>query len=917
MPSLAFVRARASCYRSRRADIRATGFTHAVSDIPLFFGPFRLDPVSGELWRGADPVPLRTRAAALLHYLAERPGRVIPKAELLAAVWEGTHVTPAVLKVHVHAIREALGDSAIEPRFVQTVGRVGYRFVSDATSGEGDATGRVVGRAADLDHLMRAYATAVRGQRQVVLIAGESGIGKTTLVELFLRHHSVATQASIARGQCFEQYGEGEAYLPLLTALGRLVRGETGARVVASLQRLAPTWLAQLPGADNDAPSGVDRARVTPQRMLREVAEAIEDIATDLPLLLVLEDLHWSDSATLDFLSYVAGRHEPARLLVVGTYRPADAAASAHPLRHVVRDLRTHGRSQELGLELLTPADVDGYVAARFPHSELARELAPLVHERTDGNPLFMVDLVDHLIERGYITDREGRWVFEGSFEAIEVPETVRQVIAKHIEQLGAAQRDVLDVASVAGTEFEAAAVAAATQRDLEETEDICDELVRHGHFLEERGLAEWPDGTTSGAYGFRHALYREVLHGLLSEARRARLHRALGARIEAAFGTQVGTVAAALAAHFEHGRDLVRAAQYHETAAASALARSASREALEHYTSALRFLRTTPTTPERDERELTLLVASVDPMMATRGYGAPEVDTLCDEARLVCDRLNDSARLFELLCTRWSWHIARGEIARSAEVAAKIAELADGGSPEEEVAALWVEGGTAFSSGALARARTCLDAGTALYDPDAHGTLRARFGHDPGVGCLAIGGLTAWYLGEPDAARTQAEGAVQAARKLGHAFSTSYALTFLTMVQHLCGDVDGTATTAAECERLSGEHGFPVMHLTARVLLAWVANQHAGSVESAAAVEAARGAYHAMGAVLFGPYLLGVSAQAHVKAGLLPQARALATEALKISEESGERYHDGELRRMARAIDARLRRAVGARRKG
>jgi len=884
---------------------------------PLFFGPFRFDPISGELWRGDEAVPLRARAGSLLHYLAERPGRVIPKAELLAKVWEGTHVTPAVLKVHVHAIREALGDSASAPRYVQTVGRVGYRFVQDAAAGDVDIAERVVGRSTDLDRLTRAYAAAVRGDRQTILIAGEPGIGKTTLVEFFLRQHPIAEQARVTLGQCFEQYGEGEAYLPVLTALARLVRGEQDGAVAESLQRLAPTWLAQLPGEHGEAPAPDDTRRVTPQRMLREVAEAIEAIAQHIPLVLVLEDLHWSDSATLDFLSYVAARHEPARLLILGTYRPADAAASAHPLRQVARELRTHGRCDELGLELLSPRDVGGYVAARFPHSELAGEIAPLVHDRTDGNPLFMVDLVDHLIERGHIADRGGRWVFEGSLDTIETPETVRQVIAKHVEQLGDTQREILDVASVAGTEFAAAAVAAAARCDIEHVEDACDELVRHGHFLEERGLAEWPDGTSSGAYGFRHALYREVLYGLLSEARRTRLHRVLAVRIEAGFGEQAGAAAATLAMHFERGRDIERATHHHEMAAANALARSANREAIQHYTRALALLRTRPIAPEREAHELTLLMASIDPMMATRGYGAPEVEALHDEARALCDRLGDAERLFALLCTHWSWNIARAEIARSADVAQQLVRLATGGSPEQQVAALWAEGGTAFSSGELQRARECIRGGVALYDPDAHQRLRIPFGHDPGVSCLAIGGLVVWYLGEPDTARARVEAAVRTARAYGHAFSLAYALTFSTMVQHLCGDVDGTAATADEGARLSGEHGFPIMFNTCRVLTAWAANQRTGSTESAAAVETARHEYHAVG-ILFGPYLLGVSAQAHVKAGLLPKARALVTEALEVSAASGETYHDGELRRLARAIDGRLRRrAQKPRRKG
>src|SRR5262245_17772839 len=324
----------------------------------LIFEPFRLDLTHGRLWRGHQLIALRRRSLAVLRYLAEHPGRLVTKAELRHQVWGDTHVTDTVLRVCVREIRAALGDSAAAPTYLETVEPHGYRFrVAQELDGLPPvAAGPIVGRQSEVHRLDAWFQRAATGTRQLVFVSGDVGMGKTTVVDLWLARLAAGSAGSgvrTGRGQCVEHYGAGEPYLPLFEALGHLARGPGGAEVLAVLRQYAPLWLVQLPGVVREAELERLQRQVqgaTPGRMLRELADALEVLAADTPLVLVLEDLHWSDRSTVDCLGYVAQRRVSARLLVLGTYRPAEVVVREHPLRGLVQELCGRGQAAELRL---------------------------------------------------------------------------------------------------------------------------------------------------------------------------------------------------------------------------------------------------------------------------------------------------------------------------------------------------------------------------------------------------------------------------------------------------------------------------------------------------------------------------------------------------------------------------------------
>ena len=307
------------------------------------FGSFRLDRAAQRLWRGDQEITLRRKSFELLKYVIEHAGELITKEALLTAVWPNVLVGEGSLAVDICSLRRALEDDSKDPRYIATVHGLGYRFIAPITPAQSEAASpqmpveghRLIGRAAELSLLQGYWTQATGGARQMVFIAGEAGIGKTTLVEAFMRDIRRAPSAWVGSGQCVELHGAGEPYLPILEALEGLWQNAASPYGREVLRRVAPNWIWQLPSATydrTDTPHQPSNLRVNRTRMLAEFADAIDALAHEQPLLVIFEDLHWSDYSTLDALTVLARRREPARLLVLATYRPVDANVSDHSL---------------------------------------------------------------------------------------------------------------------------------------------------------------------------------------------------------------------------------------------------------------------------------------------------------------------------------------------------------------------------------------------------------------------------------------------------------------------------------------------------------------------------------------------------------------------------------------------------------
>ncbi len=575
------------------------------------FGCFQLDTRNECLWQNGVQIGLTPKPFAVLRYLVENPQRLVTHDELLDKLWPETYVQPQVLRTYVLELRKLLGDSVESPRFIRTVPGRGYWFLAQVEEARGHAvdtrgpqSGRIVGRQQEFERLDGLLQQAAQGDRQVAFITGETGMGKTALIDLFCRQLCSDGQVHVARGQCVEGFAGKEAYYPVIEALGHLCSKDDGKKHVHVMQQKAPTWYAQLAALHGDSP-----ASMTPpargERMLNEICDAIEAMCAETTLTVVFEDLHWADLSTLDLISALSRRRQAARLLMLASYRPAEVSEGQHPLKRLKQDLVTHKLCTDVALRPLERDAVREYLVQELKQETLPKGLPSFVHQHSEGNPLFMISMLEHLVVQGFLRQDAGVWQLRSSLAEIDmgVPTALSEMIELQIDRLEAADQRLLEAASLIGVVFPAWAAAAALDGDLEDIEAQYETLARRLHFLHPAGHDELPDGTQSAFYVFAHGLYREVLRARQSPARRAKRHLRVAEKLERLFAGREMDVSSELALHFEAAAEWSRAAQALCTVAGNAMRRGARDEGLKSTERALQLLENL-SEPDREPAE-------------------------------------------------------------------------------------------------------------------------------------------------------------------------------------------------------------------------------------------------------------------------------------------------------------------------
>lgn len=881
--------------------------------VEVRFGPFRLHPIEG-LSRGARELHVTPKSLSVLHVLASHPGHVIAKDDLVRAVWRDVAVTDSALTSCIKELRRALKDDAKHPRFIETLNRRGYRFIAEivppaastserASRTERRSNGSLIGREDVLAAMSAALDRAANGERQILFVAGEPGIGKTAVVDAFMREVEQAGRWRLTHGQCVEHYGESEPYQPLLDALSRLCRQTAADSFVAILRQYAPSWLAQLPALQTPSEVRLLTRRtsgVTSERMQRELMDALERMAADTPIVLCLEDVHWSDLATLDWLAAFAARTDGARLLLIATYRTADVRAGRHPLPAIVDDLRVKARCEAIALAGLTQADVCAYLAARFPAAGALDDLGVLVHRHTEGNPLFVVNVLRDLVVRGVLRETEGRWTADRVMDAASfgVPEDVRRTITRQVDRLTPTERAMLETMSLLGRTAAAAAIAAGAGVAATDVEATLGELARERWFVRERPPIEWPDGTLSASFEFLHSLYGEVLESRVHPARRIELHRRIGDRLENGYGGRAPEIAAELAVHFEQARDTSRAVTHLQRAADTSRRRNAYLIAEQQLRRALALLTELPASDGRAAREIELRMALGSLLMAVRGWGFAEVEIHYARALDLCRELN-SPRLFPSLWGLWLFRWGQGDAAGTRDLAATLrAHAARSLDPVHVLQAHHASWPTAFSLGHLDDALRHATEGCALYSIEPHAALASAYGnHDAGVCAMNFRARALVLLGAVDEAVRVSEGAIALAREL-EPFGLAMTLFFASTVHHARCDPEATRAGAATAASMAREHGFGLFLAWSSILEGWALVQIGRREEGLALVRDALRTADA-GSHQFMTHFHGVFAEACLFCGRHEEGLHSAEEGLRLAARYEERFYESELYRL------------------
>lgn len=576
-----------------------------TAEIPL--RDYRLDLVNECLKHRDAAISLTPKAFAVLKHLATHPGRLVTKRELLQEHWPDVIVGDAVLKTVMNEIRKALADDAKAPRFIETMHRRGYRMIADAVGKTSDLAAPTtpktalrpespepsapippsapIGRSGALATLRDRWSLGAASRCRMVFVAGEPGIGKTTVVDAFASEIEKSRSVVLLRGQCFESHGQSEPYRPILDALADALRGEQRQKLLPVFLRHAPIWPAQMPwildDADRDAVKR-DAFGSSPDRLARDMRAALALIAAQEPVCILIEDLHWIDPSTLDLLVAIAGSPDRAFVMIVGTFRPVDVILNRHPLRAAREELLRRGAAEEIVLDVLSRDDVAAVCNAAWHADRVADDVVDFLCDRSGGHPLFLTSLIDDMTSSGAVRRTDQGITLAATTVSLEtVPETLQDLFESRLARLDPVEIECLEVGAVAGIDFSAGTAACGMNADILETERILEGLARKRLFLERSGKVEWPDGTVSANYRFSHALHRRHLYQRVPAARRHLLHKRIGERGEAVYGRRVKEIAPLLAIHFEEAADIPRAVKYRRMTAMIETERGAAEAAI------------------------------------------------------------------------------------------------------------------------------------------------------------------------------------------------------------------------------------------------------------------------------------------------------------------------------------------------
>ena len=547
---------------------------------------FQLDTSNECLWHEGVHIALANKPFSVLRYLVENPGRLITHDEMMDALWPQTYVQPQVLRTYILDLRKVLGDDAKHPKFIQTIPKRGYSFVamvkeSADPAGHASVPGistldlsvtEFVGRDEEIVRLQELAQLAASGQRQLVFITGEAGIGKTSFINAFREIVDVGLpRVCMACGHCAEGVSEKEDYYPVLEAFNQCVSSDRKDELVSQSARRRK--FQESPG---------------------ELSEAHEELAQEKAFILVIEDIQWAHNSTLELISALARRGTPAKLLVIATYRPQDPSTKPF-LKAIKQDLVVRHLCVEFALEPLSKPSLKQLLSQRLGQQQLPKELDGFIYHRSAGNPLLALALLEHMIAERFLVrngaQTEGKWEQRASVSEMEtnVPSKLATLIEVEIDRLSPVEQRVLEAGSLMNIAFPVWAVAAALEENAEHVDEKCHDLERRTGLVRRAGHDDLPDGTRSDFYSFAHEFYREVLYGRQTTSRRAKGHVRIAERLCAIFAGREASVAREIATHYEAAGSWERTVHALRGGARHSLERDAYQECVQLLEHALR----------------------------------------------------------------------------------------------------------------------------------------------------------------------------------------------------------------------------------------------------------------------------------------------------------------------------------------
>ncbi len=754
----------------------------------------------------------------------------------------------------------------------------------------------LIGREMEVRRLYECWEQVKQGKSQRVLLSGEAGIGKSRLVQVLKEH--VAQEASpILECRC-SPYHQHSAFYPLIdlwsrlfqfTAEDSLPQKHTKMEQVLSSYALPQdaiflfTDLLSLPYPSEGFPT----LSLLPQRQKQKTLEAMQALlnalANQQPLLFIVEDLHWVDPSTLEFLYLLVEQPPQNRLYIVLTSRPDfQAQWSAHPSLSL------------LTLPRLTPQQVTIMAEQVANQKTLPAVVTYQIIQKTDGVPLFVEELTKMILESSLLREETYHYELQGSLPPLAVPATLSDSLMARLDRLGPVKA-LVQLGATLGRSFSYPLLQAVSLLDESTLRQALKRLVE-AELLYQQGTP--PQAT----YTFKHALIQEAAYHSLLKSTRQRYHQQIASILESQFSAMIVAQPELVAYHYTEAGLHEKAIAYWQQAGQRSVERSANKEAIVHFTKALELLNTLPDTPTRAEKELALRVALGVPLLAIQGFASPDVAQLYERARVLCQQVGDHKQLFPVLFGLWSFYDVRGDLQTARELAEQLLFLTQ--NLQDSIYLLIghrAVGDTLHWLGELGPARDHLEKGVAFSKAlQPRSTHQAYlYGQDPAVGCRIYLASTLWPLGYPDQALHRAQEAFSIAYEISHPFSIAFATNLLAQIHQYRGEISAMREYVESLLVLADEQGFAHWSAMGSVLRGWVLFQQGQTDEGIVQMHKGLAAYEARGAQLSRPYYLALLAEAYGKRGELAKGIALLEEALTLVAQRGIRYYAAELYRL------------------
>ena len=821
--------------------------------------------------------------AARLQSLAT-PGRLVLSEQtrrLVGGMFDYDDVTMHTLKGLAEAVRVywVRGASAAESRFEAAT-------TSGLTS--------LVGRDGEIDLLLRRWEQAREGEGQVVLLAGEAGIGKSRITQA-LRQRLTDEPHLRLRAQCLPYYSNS-AFYPFIAHLERAIACERDAppavqldaleallaRAGTPLEEVVPLLAALLsiPSGDRYAP-----LTLSPHRQKDQTIEALIDqvrgLAQQQPVLYIFEDVHWIDPTSLEALARLIDRLQDMRVLLVITYRP-EFTPPWGGFSHVT----THT------LNRLSRRQVATMVQQITGGKTLPQEVLDQIIARTDGVPLFVEELTKTVLESGLLRNDGERYTLAGPLPSLVIPDTLQGSLLARLDRLGSV-KEVAQLGAALGREFSYDLLAAVSPLPDAELQVALHQLVQ-AELVFRRGQP--PEAT----YLFKHALVQDAAYASLLKSTRQQYHQRIAQVIEARFPTLVETQPELVAQHYTAAGCTEQAVVYWQRAGQQASDRSAHLEAISHLTTGIELLKTLPETPERTQHALTLYIALGAALQMAKGQAAPEVEHAYTQACALCQQVGETPQLVPVLFGLWRFYVVRPQLRTAREIGETLLRLAQhADDPALAVIAHYALGATWLWIGALPAARQHLEVGIALYMPDQRRAPVFRMGQDLGVGCRLYTALALWLLGYPEQALARLNDALALAHELSHPYSLAYAWCWAALVSQFRRDVPAVHEHAEAAVALSTEQGFPLWAANGTSSRGWALAMQGQGEAGLAQVRQGIAAFRATGAALAVPYLCTLLAEVSAHLGHTADGLQALAEAHTLVEQHEERWWEAEISRL------------------